>query len=223
MIGKFITLEGPDGAGKTTQGQRLAVTLRNRGYDVVQTREPGGTPVAEKIRDMLLHEKLHIKTEILLFAAARAQHVEEVIKPALADGKVVICDRFSDSSFAYQGMGRGYPADVEEIERFTLRGFEPDYTLFFDLSLEESLTRLLGRNDNNAFDAQTRDFKLAVYRGYKKRLLQNPQRMVRIDAMQNIEEVTSQVLAWMHAELIPDLTRSEAPINPCRTINLDYR
>lgn len=209
MRGKFITLEGPDGAGKTTQGKLLAQYLRAKGYEVVETREPGGTPESEKIRDLLLHCKLSIKTEILLFAAARAEHVEKVIKPALAEGKVVICDRFSDSSYAYQGGGREMVADVEEIERFTLRGFEPDYTLFFNLTLEESLRRLLGRDDNNAFDAFARDFKLRVYHAYRKRFLQNPQRMVAIDAMQSIDDVTSDVISWGYNTLIPSLEQSE--------------
>jgi dTMP kinase len=216
MRGKFISLEGPDGAGKTTQGKELAKYLRWAGYDVVETREPGGTPVAERIRDMLLHESLQMKTEILLFAAARVEHVETKIKPAIAAGKIVICDRFADSSFAYQGGGRGYPADVEEIERFALRGFEPDYTLFFDLSLEESLKRICGRGDANAFDAQTRDFKLAVYHAYKKRFMQNQHRMVKMNAMQDINSVTHDVIAWAVSFLIPSLEQSGVVVNQAK-------
>jgi dTMP kinase len=204
--GLFISLEGPDGAGKTTQVSFIVEHLRNLGFDVIQTREPGGNPFAEKIRDILLCGVMCNKAELLLFAAARADHVENTIKPALAEGKIVICDRFSDSTYAYQGSARNMKNDVEELERFVLRGFEPDHTLYFDLTLEESMKRLFGRmTDINVFDAQTRNFKKDVYNGYKKRFLMNPHRMHKIDAMKPIEHVTQQVKEWIDKVLVLDM------------------
>jgi dTMP kinase len=204
MKGKFLTFEGPDGAGKSSQIATVRNVLEAKGFEVVCTREPGGTALGEKLRALLLGDSMCPKAEILMFAAARAQHVEELIKPSLAQGKVVICDRFADSSYAYQGAARGFQADVEEIERFTLRGFEPDYTLFFNVTLAESAARLLKRQDINAFDLEHYEFKKAVYEGYRKRFLQNPHRMVLIDAMKTIGEVEQQVIDWVNNEFIPN-------------------
>jgi dTMP kinase len=216
MKGKFISIEGPDGAGKTTQAKILVSMLQSFGYDVVFTREPGGSKRSELIRHMLLSGDadgpMHPTTEMLLFHAARADHVHNVIKPALEANKVVVCDRFSDSSYAYQGAARGRATDVEDLERFTLRGFEPDFTLFFDVTLEESLKRLLGRTEEqNAFDAETRDFKRAVYYGYKKRYHQNLHRMHLIDAMGTPEQVTEQVTTWLTHHLLPALREAGVP------------
>lgn len=204
--GRFITLEGADGAGKTTQIMQLAQALRDYGHTVVQTREPGGTELSEKIRDLLLSQKMVSKTELLLFAAARAQHVEEVIKPALAAGKIVICDRFADSSYAYQGAGRGLTEDVLALERFTLNGFEPDYTLYLHISLEESMRRLGMRSEQqDRFDVEHRQFKRQVYKGYQRRFMENPHRMVKINAMQAPIDVWNDIHAWLIQVLLPEI------------------
>jgi dTMP kinase len=202
--GKMISVEGVDAAGKSSQIAGIVRILETHGFEVVQTREPGGTILGEKLRALLLNEKMCPMAEMLTFAAARAEHVETLIKPALAQGKIVICDRFADSTYAYQGAARGFKSDVEELERFVLRGFEPDYTLFFNITLEQSLKRLMARSDNNAFDNADRQFKKDVYDGYRKRFLQNPHRMVLIDAMQSIGNVTKQVSDWLYNSFIPD-------------------
>jgi dTMP kinase len=204
--GKFITIEGPDGAGKTSQVKLLVQLLQDQGLEAIQTREPGGTPLGEQIRGLILNEKMCLKTEMLLFAAARAQHVEQVIKPALERGAVVVCDRFSDSTYAYQGHGRGDIARAIAIEAFTLDGFEPDHTLFFDVTLPESMRRLTIRaNDINTFDMEEARFKIAVYNGYQKRFKDNPHRMHRIDAMLSLGEVTVQVVDWVMNVLLPQM------------------
>lgn len=211
MTGRFITFEGPDGSGKTTQLKYLVNLLESDGHEVVQTREPGGTALAEEIRSILLSGRVKSdKAELLLFAAARADHVENLIKPAIAAGKIVVCDRFADSSYAYQGAARGMQSDVEELERFTLRGFEPDFTLFFHVTLEESMRRLFNRSeDRNIFDTFARDFKKAVYNGYQKRLLTNPHRMYKVDAMKTMGEVALEIYEWYQTVLKPDLHVSD--------------
>lgn len=143
--GLFVTLEGPDGSGKSTQRGLLAAKLRARGLEVVETREPGGSPLAEKIRDLLLDSKNHGLTgtaELLLFEAARAQHVHDTIAPALERGAVVLCDRYTDSTLAYQGAGRSISqGSVRELNDFATGGFEPDLTLLYDLEVETGLAR----------------------------------------------------------------------------------
>ena len=149
MSGLFITLEGPEGAGKTTNREYLAECLRNHGREVVLTREPGGTPLAERIRELLLapsSEPMAVDTELLLVFAARAQHLAGVIRPALARGAVVLCDRFTDASYAYQGGGRGVPeARIATLEAFVQGGLRPDLTLVFDLPVEVGLARAAAR------------------------------------------------------------------------------
>lgn len=200
--GKFISLEGCDASGKTTNAPILAQHLRDRGYTVVTMREPGGTPLSEKIRDLVLHETMCIKAELLLFAAQRAENINSIILPALAHPNwVVIADRFADSTFAYQGFGRGVPEEVLQLEKFVLGNLEPDFTLFFDLPLVESERRLSARRtdtgkEHDNFEKERREFHEAVYNGYQERFKQNPHRMHRIDALPEPELVKEQVIAW---------------------------
>lgn len=196
--GLFISCEGPDGAGKTTNVKILVGWLKDNGYAVAYTREPGGTTVGEKIREILLKDPMYPMTELLMFAAQRAEHIEAVIKPALARGEVVVCDRFADSTYAYQAAGRGYFDQVRLLEDFVHVGFEPDFTLFFDVTLEESLHRLNERTGGNldVFEQEQNDFRKRVYQGYQVRFKQKQHRMVLIDAMRTPEEVAAQVIAW---------------------------
>lgn len=200
--GLFITVEGPDGSGKTSVGMpHIVAVLRERGYDVVTSREPGGTPVGEQLRDLILTTSgMTTKTEILLFAAARAENVDKVIRPAIEEGKIVIFDRFHDSTYAYQGLGRGNVKDVLEIQKFVLGDLSPDCTLFFDVTLEESRARLLKRlgSDNNHFDHEKDAFRQRVYEGYQIRLREFPARMYRINAMQPIEGVKRELEHWLN-------------------------
>ena len=208
LPGRFITFEGPDGAGKSSNIEPLQETLESLGYEVVLSREPGGTPTAEQLREILLSSPVGTKCELLLFAAARANHVETKIKPALAQGKIVLCDRFADSTYAYQGIARGFKDDVLMLEEYVLGGFEPDYTLFFDVTLEESARRLNSRNrragDSNHFDQAREDFKARVYQGYMERFHANPHRMVHIDAMQKPQDVAYDVKTWARAKFHRD-------------------
>jgi len=203
MRGVFISLEGPDGAGKTTTADYIEQLLSEVGYVVIRTREPGGTELSEMIRKLLLSEEMCSKTELLLFAASRAEHLERKIKPAIEEGKIILCDRFADSSFAYQGYGRGLLEDVKLLEEYVLNGFEPDYTIFFDIPLEVSLERLAFRfNQQDRLDKEMRDFKERVFLGYRQRFEDNPHRMVRINANQTPEEVREEVREWIFNSFI---------------------
>lgn len=206
--GKLITFEGPDGAGKSSHIATLQKILEEYRYEVVLSREPGGTPVGEKIRGIILNEEMHPSCELLLFAASRAQHLHTKILPALEAGKVVICDRFADSSYAYQGKARGFMDDVIKLEQHVLQGFEPDYTLFFDVTLAESQRRLAFRageaGEANRLDNEIAEFKRLVYEGYQERFHANPHRMVFIDAMQSIEMVASDVRMWAKTSFMRD-------------------
>lgn len=197
MSGKFITFEGCDGSGKTSNIEVLAEHLRNRGYKVITTREPGGTPVAEKIRDIILQNHLEPRAELLLFAAARIEHVEKKIREHVARGYIVISDRFHDSTYAYQAGGRRMPKEmVLDMERLALGDFKPNYTLFFDIPLEESKRRLALREKSDRFDEASEQFRERVYNAYQERYAQNPDRMHRIDALPELAEVSAQVIAW---------------------------
>lgn len=203
--GRFITLEGPDGSGKTTNVNVLRDALIARGYtNVVLSREPGGTDLGERIRDILLHTDMAAMTELLLFAAARAEHVEAKIKPALEAGAIVISDRFSDSSFAFQGYARDRIKEVLELEKIVLVGFEPDYTLFFNVTLPECERRMKIRGGENRLDAETLDFKRKVYEGYLRRLETHRHRMCEIDAMPIPSEVSANVIRWVDTVFVPN-------------------
>ena len=206
--GKFISFEGPEGAGKTTVIQMLYARLKAAGSDVVVTREPGGIPIAESIRTVILdsnHREMDGKTEALLYAAARRQHLVEKIIPALEDGKVVLCDRFIDSSLAYQGHARGLGIDeVYAINQFAIGELMPDLTVFFDIQPEEGLARI-AENDNrelNRLDKESLAFHQLVYKGYEIVMERYPGRIVATDARLSVEDVTENVWAIVCAELM---------------------
>ena len=194
---KFITFEGVDGAGKSTHLAWFADTLRQCGHDVVVTREPGGTPLGERLREILLSQTMSIGTEALLMFAARMEHIEQVIKPALRAGKGVISYRFSDASFAYQGGGRGLDWNkLTQLEQWVHGDLQPDLTLFFDVPVEVARQRLMmsGKTgpDNfslDRFEQEQSDFFERVRAGYHKRVQENPQRYVVIDGAQTLDMV----------------------------------
>lgn len=197
-MNKFITFEGVDGAGKSTHLAWFANALRQRGVDVVVTREPGGTPLGEQLREILLNQPMSIGTEAMLMFAARLEHIEQVIKPALQAGKWVISDRFSDASFAYQGGGRGLNWDkLSQLEQWVHADLQPDLTLFFDVPVEVARQRLEKNVSNNIsldrFEQEQSDFFERVRAGYHKRVQQNPQRYAVIDAAQTLEKVQQQL------------------------------
>ena len=193
MSGLFITLEGPEGAGKSTNREYLAARLREQGVDVVMTREPGGTPLAERIRELLLapsEERMAVDTELLLMFAARAQHLAEVIRPALARGAVVLCDRFTDATYAYQGGGRGLPVErIAILENFVQGELRPDLTLVFDLPVEVGLARAAARGRLDRFEQEGQAFFEAVRQAYLQRAGQQPQRYRLLDAAQPLSAV----------------------------------
>ena len=196
-MSKFITFEGLDGAGKSTHLAWFADMLRQRGHDVLVTREPGGTPLGEQLREILLNQPMSIGTEALLMFAARLEHIEQVIKPALSAGKWVISDRFSDASFAYQGGGRGLDwGKLSQLEQWVHPDLQPDLTLFFDVPVEVAQQRLRSPDNtrpNNVsldrFEQEQADFFERVRAGYHKRVRQNPQRYIVIDAAQPMDSV----------------------------------
>jgi dTMP kinase len=193
--GIFITVEGPEGAGKTTIAQRIAEKLEREGYSVMFTREPGGISISEQIRQVLLNKQnkaMDGRTEALLYAAARRQHLVEKVIPALESGTIVLCDRFIDSSLAYQGYARGLGIEeVYKINEFAVNGVMPNLTLYFDISPEIGLRRIQQneRREVNRLDLETLDFHQRVRKGYWQLLDRFPERMVKINAEQPIESV----------------------------------
>ena len=200
----FITFEGIDGAGKSTHIDALAAAFRAAGRSVTLTREPGGTPLAEKLRAIVLGDPMDALTEALLIFAARRDHLQQVIEPALAKGDVVICDRFTDATFAYQGGGRGFDLEVlSTLERWVQqtpvgRGDgirQPDLTLWFDLATDIAAARLAGTRIPDRFEAQPVAFFEQVRAGYARRMALDPRRFARIDAGQGREAVWASVRA----------------------------
>jgi dTMP kinase len=193
VTGLFITLEGPEGAGKSTNREYLAARLRAQGIDVVLTREPGGTPLAERIRDLLLapsDESMAADTELLLVFAARAQHLAQVIRPALARGAIVLCDRFTDATYAYQGGGRGLSHErIAVLEDFVQGQLRPDLTLVFDLPVEIGLARASARGQLDRFEQEGRAFFEAVRSTYLDRAKAAPDRYRLVDAALSLSEV----------------------------------
>jgi len=193
--GLFISFEGIDGAGKSTHIERVAALFRQAGRAVVLTREPGGTPLSEKLRELVLHEPMDALTEALLMFAARREHLVQVIEPALARGDVVLCDRFTDATFAYQGGGRGFDWQVlgqlEAMVQTTAQGAlrQPDLTVWFDLDPLIAAERLASARVPDKFESQPADFFAAVRAGYAKRQSEMPERFARIDAAQTREAV----------------------------------
>lgn len=205
MKGHFITFEGVEGSGKTTQMAILGHALETRGYPVVRTREPGGTKISDAIRALILDSKNQImdaKTEFLLYLASRAQHLKEVILPALAEGKIVLCDRFADATYAYQGYGRGLSKrEIELIGRFVTGGISPDLTLLLDIDVKKGLARLKGREEINRLDQEALQFHEAVREGYLHLAKKNPRRIrvIRTDA--SVEEIAKKIKEAVDAVL----------------------
>ncbi|RIA31439.1 thymidylate kinase [Ectopseudomonas oleovorans] len=201
MTGLFITLEGPEGAGKSTNREYLAKRLREQGVEVLLTREPGGTPLAERIRELLLapsDEPMAVDTELLLVFAARAQHLQQVIRPALAKGSVVLCDRFTDATYAYQGGGRGLSIErIAQLEQFVQGELRPDLTLIFDLPVEVGLARAAARGRLDRFEQEGRGFFEAVRQAYLQRAEQAPQRYRVLDAGQTLTQVQADIDALL--------------------------
>lgn len=200
MKGYFITLEGGEGAGKTTVLTQLNKELTAKGFEVLLTREPGGIRISEQIRNVILdpaHTEMDGRTEALLYAAARRQHLIEKVIPALAEGKIVLCDRFIDSSLAYQGYARGIGMEeVLTINQFAIAGCMPSLTLFFDIAPEKGLARIAlnKEREKNRLDLEEIEFHQKVYKGYQILLEKFPERLKRINAEQNIELVTHEAL-----------------------------
>lgn len=193
-MSKFITFEGVDGAGKSTHLAWFADALRQRGHDVVVTREPGGTPLGEQLREILLNQPMNIGTEALLMFASRLEHIEQLIKPALHAGKWVISDRFSDASFAYQGGGRGLDwGKLTQLEQWVHGDLQPALTLFFDVPVEVARQRLSNNASLDRFEQEQADFFERVRAGYHRRVQQNPQRYAVIDAARSLDEVKRQL------------------------------
>jgi dTMP kinase len=210
----FITMEGPEGSGKSSQLPELAEFLREQGWDVLTTREPGGTPIGDQIREVLMrldNQELHPRTEILLFLASRAQLVEQVIKPALREGKLVISDRFGDSTLAYQGYGHGLDLDTLRIMLdFATDQLKPDLTLLLDVDVEIGLQRKRKEDEWNRLDAYELAFHQRVREGYHTLCQQEPERWRVIDAMQPQEKVQ---LALRRAimQFLQEKTESKLP------------
>jgi len=204
VTGLFITLEGPEGAGKSTNREYLAAKLRAEGIEVLLTREPGGTPLAERIRELLLapsDESMHADTELLLVFAARAQHLAQVIRPALARGEIVLCDRFTDATYAYQGGGRGVSHErIAALENFVQGELRPDLTLIFDLPVEVGLARATARGRLDRFEQEGRTFFDAVRSTYLKRASAEPDRYRLVDAALSLPQVQQSLDA-----LIPEM------------------
>lgn len=201
--GRFITLEGGEGVGKSTNLAWVADHLQDRGLEVVRTREPGGTPRAEAIRRLLLDpaadEPLDDDAELLLVFAARAQHLARVVRPALARGAWVVCDRFTDATFAYQGGGRGIPRErIAELEAFVQRGLQPDLTLLLDMPMAAAQRRLEGRLDRDGgqrdrFERERAEFFEAVRRAYLDRAAEDPRRIAVVDAGRPLDAVQAEL------------------------------
>lgn len=192
--GRFITFEGLDGAGKSSHIDAVAALLRKRGLEVVATREPGGTPLGERLRALLLSESMHLETEALLMFAARREHLAEVIEPALARGAWVVCDRFSDATWAYQGGGRGLDREkFETLERWVHGHLQPDLTLLFDLPWEVAARRIGGSRDLDRFEREKADFHDRVRRAYLERAAAAPGRIRVIDADRPLGEIRKMV------------------------------
>lgn len=189
-MGKFITLEGMDGAGKSTHIPNIIALLEARGHEVVSTREPGGTTLGEHLRELLLHEPMHAETETLLMFAARREHIANVIAPALARGAYVLSDRFTDATYAYQAGAKGVEfAKIALLEKWVQADLQPDVTLLFDVPVEVSVQRLVGARAPDKFERENADFFTKIRQIYLQRALENPARFRIIDANKPLYEV----------------------------------
>ena len=197
MRGRFITFEGGEGAGKSTLIEQARDWFRQRGHAVVLTREPGGTVLAERIRAMVLHsssEPLCATAELLLVFAARAQHLDRLIRPALAAGKLVLCDRFTDATWAYQGGGRGMPAQrIETLEQWVHGDLQPDLTILLDVPVSLGLSRIAGRGQADCIEQESNEFFERVRQAYLRRAAAHPQRFLVVDAALDQPQVWAQL------------------------------
>lgn len=190
--GKFITVEGVDGAGKSTQMAVIDQALRERGIDLVRTREPGGPETAEKIRELLLNEPMSPKCELMLMFAAREENLDKIIRPALAKGRWVLCDRFTDASYAYQGYGRGRSIEeIRALENFVHPDLKPDLTVLFDVPTEVAAARLSRKLDR--FEKESQDFHRHVREGYLRMAKAEPERFYVVDGTQTPEQISAQL------------------------------
>ena len=195
-LGKFITIDGVEGAGKSTQIDFIHNYLMDRGINVVLTREPGGTDLGEKIRELLLNpdSNMHSDTELMLMFAARNEHIHQKILPALAQGDWVLSDRFTDASYAYQGGGRGLNIErIAQLEQWTLQDFSPDMTLLLDVEIEIGMQRVESRGKKDRIEQESLDFFNRVRDVYITRSKEHPQRIKLIDASQSSENISSQI------------------------------
>lgn len=198
--GKFITFEGIDGAGKSTHIQHVGELIRARGVELVSSREPGGTPLGEKLRELVLHETMHLETEALLVFASRREHIAQVIEPALARGAWVISDRFTDASFAYQGGGRGLElVKLDTLANWVHPELWPDLTILFDVPLDVARARLDATRQLDKFEQEKADFFLAARNEYLRRAAREPDRFRVIDSTQPIEAIRVQLAAIVAA------------------------
>jgi dTMP kinase len=200
--GLFLSFEGIDGCGKSTQKELLAERLRKEGYEVLETEEPGGTPIGRQVREILLdsanHEMSHT-AELLLYFACRAQNVEQWIVPALAEGRIVLTDRFTDSTVAYQAYGRGLGEQVVlELDRIACGGLRPDLTFLFEIDLETSRQRARSRNRSDRMDSQTMEFYRRVREGYRALAAREPERFCLIDGSEPVQDIAVRV--WQAVE-----------------------
>ena len=194
MTGKFITLEGMDGAGKSTHISNIIQILQTQGHEVISTREPGGTALGENLRELLLHESMHPETETLLMFAARREHIDQVISPALARGAYVLSDRFTDATYAYQCGAKDVPVSkIQLLERWVQADMQPDITLLFDVPVEVSLNRLATARTPDKFERENADFFTRIRHAYLQRAIENPARFRVIDANKPLEEVKKSV------------------------------
>ena len=191
--GLFITVEGVEGAGKSTQLSLILKKLESAGIEIISTREPGGTPFAESVRELLLanrEEQVDQITEMLLMFAARSQHLSQLIKPAIAEGKWVVCDRFTDATYAYQGGGRNLGFElVSQLEQLVQGDFRPDKTFYLDLPVEQGMQRVVARGKKDRFEREELEFFEKVRSAYLRLVESNPERYVVIDASQSVEAV----------------------------------
>ncbi|MGI6501504.1 MAG: dTMP kinase [Anaerostipes sp.] len=196
-MGLFITMEGPDGAGKSTQIDLLRDYLLEKGYDIIVCREPGGTEISESIRQIILNKdytKMGNMTELLLYAAARAQLVEEVIRPAIEEGKVVICDRFLESSVVYQGIARGMGIElVYKVNEYAIGDMMPDLTVMIDLDAEEGIQRKKNQTELDRMERESIEFHEKVVDGYRSLLNQGLDRIKKVDGMQPVDAIQTRI------------------------------
>ena len=195
-LGRFITFEGTEGAGKSTQIPIIKDWLSDQGINVVTTREPGGTDLSEKIRHLLLTENMCAETELLLMFAARKEHIEQVIKPALNRGDWVLCDRFTEATYAYQAAGRAIDRQyIAYLESWLQNGLRPDYTFWFDIEVVDGIARAKKRQALDRFESEQIEFFEKVRSGYSQLAIERPNQFVKIDAALSIDDITTQLKA----------------------------